>query len=116
MAHGYLVIVPATIASADTISAEIDLGRAFSSVYLEIISMTSNSEINIEAAYASGGTYRKVRHPVVNSSAAQCHIFAIPSSVTNAMVAIPSGFRFMKIHQTATADSGQAYRLICSDN
>jgi hypothetical protein len=115
MSHGPLSVFYKTIASAATKSSEFDLARAWKTVYLEIPSMTSNTQIHIQAANESGGTYRRVYHPAVNSSAAQVNVFAITSSVTGCMVPIPNGFRYLKVETTATVDNGATFRMICSD-
>lgn len=104
-----------TMTSGTSFTGAIDLSRTYESVYLEIQSMVSNSEIHIYAADSSDGTYRPVYHPMLNSSTVGGNKFAISSAITNALVAVPSGLRYMKIHATAAAEDGQEYSLLCSD-
>lgn len=107
------VIYVATVASGATSSAEIALRAGYQTCFLAIQSMTSNSQLHLQAAATSGGTYRRVTHPPINSSTVALNDFTVLSSVTNRIVPIPAGLHFIKIEQTATADSGQSYTLIC---
>lgn len=115
MGHGAISVFTQVVASAGTSTAEFDLGRTWENVFLVIQSMTSNSQLFIKAADVTGGTYRRVTHPPINSSTVACNEFSIVSSITNHMVPIPNAFRFLKVEQTATADSGQSYKIICGD-
>lgn len=117
---GYGVYRPyaATMASAGTLTSEVDVGRIYGSVYLEIPTMNSNTQIHIQAAYATsanGGVYRRLTHPMINSSTVGTNDFAITSGVTSRMVPIPNGFQYYKVESTATVDNGCVFRIICAD-
>jgi hypothetical protein len=118
MGYGVDAIFPATMASAGTLTSEVNLSRAWGRVYLEIPSMTSNTQIHIQGAYTStsgGGTYRRIYFDTLNSSTVGTNVYAIASAVTNAIVPIPPGIQFVKVETTATVNDGCTFRLICSD-
>lgn len=108
------VVFPATMASAGTLTSEVDLGHAWSTVYLEIPTQTSNILHLIQAARESGGTYRRIYHPSVNDSTLPNNLaFSISSSTTQALVPIPGGFRYMKVETSGTVNDGAIYRFHC---
>lgn len=110
-------VFTATMTSGATTTGEIQLGSNWNNVYLEIPSLSSNAEHYINAAGDSGGTYRRVYHPSLNSSTVGTNRFAIASSVTNALVPIPNGLKFIKVETSATVGSTTAhtYRVFCAD-
>jgi hypothetical protein len=104
-----------TISSGGTLTSEFDLGGAWGAVYLEIPSMPSGSAFYIQASKASGGTYRRIKHPAINSSTVTVNDFTLPSSATNCMVPIPNGLRYVKVETTATMDNGQEFTVLCGN-
>lgn len=115
MSYGPIAVYTVTMASGATSTSELDLARSWKTAWLVVPSMASNTQMGIKAATEAGGTYRSVYHPQINSSTVSVNSFAIASSTTSAMVPIPNGFRFIKIHTTATCDSGETFKVICSD-
>jgi|SRR3990172_1449216 len=115
MGMGAVVAFTKTMASAGTLTGEYDLGRSWENVYLVVPSMTSNSQIHIQASESTGGTYRRLYHPSINSSTVGTNVFAVPSAVTNAHIPIPNGFRYLKVETTATIDSACIFKIICGD-
>jgi hypothetical protein len=115
MGHGAYVVHDATVSSFSTTSGEVELGRAWHSVYLEIPSMTSNSEIHIYGANESGGEFRRIYHPSLNSSTVGTNGFAVASAVSNGIVPIPAGTRYVKVATTATISFTAAFQIICAD-
>jgi hypothetical protein len=102
--------------SSASLTSAIDLARSWNSVFLEIVSMTSNSQIHIQASPTLSGTYRRVYQAPLNSSTVACNTFAIVSSVSNGFVPIPAALRYVKIETTATIDnSATVFRLHCGD-
>ena len=102
--------------SDTTLSSEIDLQRSFSKNYLEVPTMTSGTDIFIQAACESQGDYRRVNHEVPNTSSVQSHTFVIGSATTQKMVPIPSGFRYLKVElSTAMTATAVIFKVICSD-
>lgn len=114
MSYGPYAVFTQTIASAATLSSEFDVGRSWKRVYLETTSMTSNSQIHIQAAATSGGTYRRVKIHDPGSATVSVD-FAVASAATSHMMPVPTGFRYYKVETTATMDSGQSFNLVCSD-
>lgn len=113
MAYGPVKVYTATMSSAGTLSSEINLAQNWDSLFLEIPTMTSNTQLHIQAANASGGTYRRIKHPSVNASTVSTNDFAIASAATSCLVPIPNGVQFIKIEATATVDNGAVFRVIC---
>jgi hypothetical protein len=54
-----------------------------------------------------------VQHFPINSATVANNTYTILSSVTNAIVPIPAGLRYVKVERTATADSGHSYVILC---
>lgn len=116
MGHGAISVFTATMTSGATLTSEVNLGRNWATVYLAVPSMTSNSQLHVQACESSGGTFRKVKHPAVNSSTVSTpNDFAIASAATNCWVLIPNGVRYVKVESTATIDSGCTFKIVCSD-
>ncbi len=108
-------ILSMVVASGAVSSTAIDLGQHWDYAWLLIQSMTSNSQFALATSDSLAGTYRRVVHPNVNTvTAAQPASFIVVSSLTNAAIPIPYGLRYLKIEQTATADSGQFYTVVVS--
>ena len=113
MSYGPVKVFTCSIASAATLSGEVDLGHAWFAAYLEIASMTSNSQHFIQAASSRGGTYRRVKLQPV-SATVQSVDWSVASSASSCFVPLPAGLQFMKVETTATADSGQSYTIVCA--
>lgn len=113
MGHGVACKFTVTMASGATLTGSLDLGRAYGKVYLDPTGAAS--EVRIQAAAASGGTFRQVYHPSINSSTVGANMFKIPSSVSGGLIEIPNGLRFIKVETTATVDNGATFTLIASD-
>lgn len=115
MGHGFFTRYVTTMASGGTLTGQVDLGRAFAKVYLEVPSMTSNTQLHIQAAAEQGGTFRRVKQWNVASANVSAD-FAIASSVSGgALVPIPPGLQYVKVEATATVDNGATFKIICSD-
>lgn len=116
MGYGPIKVFSVTMTSGATLTSELNLAQWWGTIFLSVPSMTSNSQIHIQGASDSAGTYRRVAHPVVNSSTiAAPNDFTISSAATNRMILVPTGFQYLKIETTATVDSGQTFKLICSE-
>jgi hypothetical protein len=114
MGHGADQIFSVSIASGATLSGAADLGRAWGRVYLEIRSMISNSQHYIQGS-SDNSTFRRVYFDSLNSSTVGTNLYVIASAVSNGIVPAPPGIQYLKVETTATADSGQTYKIICSD-
>lgn len=114
MARPTTVFTTAVLSGA-TQSSAIDLGQSWQTAYLVIQSMTSNSQLHLKASDAIDGTYRRVYQALQNTNTVAAPAsFSIASALTNAIVPLPQGLRFVRVEQTATADSGQTYKIIVS--
>lgn len=105
-----------TIASASTSSSGIDLGGSYNRVMIGIPTMTSATDIFFRASEAIDGTYRRIYHrPKVDSTTPTPVQF--DSSVTNCFVPIDVAAQFFQIAYTsATTDTSQTFKIICSPN
>jgi len=116
MANGIQRVYTATIASAATLSAALNLQRTFKRCYLEVGSLTSNSNIHLQAAASESGTYRRVVSPVVNTATVGHNTFTIGSAATGRIHELPPGLQWIKIETTATMDSGESFKVLCLDD
>ncbi len=107
----YVVTMPA----AATLTSAFDLQRNWKTVYLDMVTLSTGANLFVQAAAIEGGTFRRVYHPVINSSSAQANVFTITTAASGGYIPIPNGLRFMKI-EVGTAPAVQAeFKLICSD-
>lgn len=115
MGHGAEAVYFVTMASGGVLTPAIDLGRAFAKVHLEVPTLTSNTQLHIQAAVAKTDVFRRVKQWNV-ASANVATDYAISSGVTNGIAPIPGGLRYLKVEATATIDNGALFRIICSDS
>lgn len=116
MGHGAHAAYSAPIASFSTSSAEVDLGRSWQINYLVVPSMTSQSQVHLQASDISGGIFRRVTMPIYNSTAAAAPtLFTVVSGVTGQIVPMPNGLRYVKVETTAIVSFTANFRIICSD-
>lgn len=113
MGHGVATQYQVVIASGATLSAELDLGRAFSVLYLDPTGAAS--EVRLQVSRSSGGTYRQVYHPSINSSTVGANVLKIPSSVSGGMIPIPGGFRYMKVETTAAVAADVTIYMVAGE-
>lgn len=114
MSYGPYRVYTASMASGGTLTGEVNVGRVFENIYLMIPTMTSNTQLYIQASDVTGGTYRRIWQPVINSSTVGTNLFAVPSAVTNGMIPLPNGFQYMKVESTATVDGGVTFQIFCA--
>jgi hypothetical protein len=114
MSHGAIVVFAKSIASNVTLSSGIDLSRGWKNVYLEIPTMTSATDLYLQAS-SDNSTFRRV-FVRANTATAQATALLIKSSVTQCLVDIPAGLRYVKVElSTAMTASTATFKLICSD-
>lgn len=121
MGYGPISVFSGTIASGASTSGEINLGRAWSQVYLNYGTMSTAMNMTVFAASGSSGsgaTYRVVYQPPINSATVACSVFTITSTVgvAGGIVPIPSGFQYIKAVLTGVVSGGLSVSVICSDN
>lgn len=104
-----------TLSSGVTLSDEIDLGRGWDLVSVEIPTMTSGTDVYFQAAATSGGTYRRLHHRLTASDDSPVAM-NVNSSITQAIV--PLEFvqsRYLKIElSTAMTATSAQFNVICS--
>lgn len=110
-AGGFLVQI-ATMLSAGTLTSYMDLGGSYDTVYLEVPTMASGGNLAIQAAASASGTYRRIKHPVLNSSTVAVNDFLILSAATNRFVPIPGGFRYLKVETLETVLDGALFKVV----
>lgn len=99
----------ASMASGETLTAEVDLGQAFDKILLGIPTMASGADVLIQMAGTSGGTYRNLYHGAVVDSTTPV-LMQINSSITQAYVPVNAiGSQYVKIELSTamTATSAQ---------
>ena len=101
------------IASGATLSAELDLGRAYKKVYLDMAG--AKAEVRLQGASETGGTYRSILHPIPNTTTVQANAYKIASAISGFIAEIPGGFRFIKVETTAAVADGATFKIHCSD-
>lgn len=117
MGHGVQRVYNATIASFATSSSEVDLGRSFQVIAIEVPTMTSNTAVCIQCADTSGGTFRRVAFASVGTSTVAANDVTIASAATNKVVVIPQPIpgRFVKVETTAIVSFSAAFKVVCGD-
>lgn len=113
MAYGHNTVYQAVVASGTSLSAEVDFKRAYRVAYLDVTGAAS--EVRLQMAADSGGSYRQVYHPSINSSTVGVNIFKIASAASGGFVPIPAGMRFMKVETTAAIANGLTFKIVVSD-
>lgn len=99
----------ASMASGETLTAEVDLTQAFDRVLVGIPTMASGTDILFKVAAKSGDTYRQLYHEPVVDSTTPTKV-QINSSVTQAYVPLSIlGARYLKVELSTamTATSAQ---------
>ena len=117
MAYGPISRFYGSIASGASTSGEINLARAWKTVWLQTSSMSTAVNLNVHAAAASGASYFKVYHPAINSSTVAVNSFVISAGVADAcgLVPLPNGFQHIKLIGTGVISGGASFSIICSD-
>lgn len=107
---GALSVFTKSMASAATFSGEIDLGVTYANYAIEIPSMASGSEVFINGAETTGGTYRRIYFKATSATPVAIQI---PSSVSNCIVNLNAALpRYVKVEvQSATADTAYTFRI-----
>jgi len=101
-----------TMASGATLTAEVDLGGHWTKVFLDPTGAAS--EVRLQAAATTAGTYRQVYHPSVNSSTVSNNIFKIGSAASGGISEVPNGLQYLKIETTAAVTNGATFNIVCS--
>lgn len=106
----------ATFASGATTTSEVDIGKAYDIVMIEMPSATTYN-INLQGANATGGNFKRIYNVVADNDAVvtAIEITSATAGTNGAIVPVPYHTQFMKLEaQTAVAD-GATYYFICVD-
>lgn len=114
MGYGPTQKFKADIASGATISNQVDLGRGFNHVSLEIPSMASGTDLFIQAANSSSGTFRKYHHRLTTTNDSPVAI-NVNSSVTNCFLHLEFvNAQYLKVElSTAMTATSASFNFIC---
>lgn len=112
MSWGAISVFAPVMASGTTLTAEIDLGRAWQRAWIDTTGAAS--EVRFQVATVSGGTYRQVMLPAANTSTVQANIWKISSGASGSLIDAPTGVRFLKVETTASVANGLTFKVICS--
>lgn len=117
--YGSIVPVTLSIAVGGSITSAYDLGRAWDKVWLVIPTMsayvsTTTCNVFIWAAPTSSDTFFQVAHPVVNSATSGFNTFTIANSVSQCVIPIPNGMRYLKVQTGNTITAAVDFKIICS--
>lgn len=115
MSYGPQVVYQATIASGATLSTYVDIARSYKTLYLEIPTLSTASNIFIQGAATADGTYRRIFNPSINSSTVGINVFQVLTAASNGYVPIPNGIRFLKVETSTSVGNGATFNIICSD-
>lgn len=117
MGWGVQRVYDATVSSFATASSEVDLGRSFQVIAVEVPAMTSNTAAHIQVSDTSGGTFRRIAFAPVATATSAAYDLCISSAATNRIVVIPNPIpgRFVKIETTAVVSFSAAYKIVCGD-
>jgi hypothetical protein len=104
-----------TMGATATLTSAYDLGRTWRNVSVEIPSMASASDFYIQASVTESGTFRRITHPVPNTSSVQLNDFRISSAVTARIVPIPADYQYIKIEASTMNTAALVFNVICKD-
>lgn len=104
-----------TLTSGVTLSDEIDLGRGWPHITVEIPSMASGTDVYFQASRTSSGTYRRINHRLTNTTD-NPSAMNVDSSVTNCFVHLEFvNVRYFKIELSTAMTATQAtFGVVCS--
>lgn len=98
-----------TIADGQTVSAEVDLGRAYETL-LVVVPALANGQLTIQVAEKTGGTFQDLyitdpadggNNKVISATASTAFTWTVPLG----------GFQFIKITSSASQSGGDTLRV-----
>jgi hypothetical protein len=98
-------------------SASVDLGGAFTHVYLQVPTMASAANLDLFVKATSGESFYQVFHTVPTTTSVQSISFVIGSTgTTNGKVLpLPAGFQFYKVVADSVPTAALSFKVICGD-
>lgn len=116
MAAREVVYFAAPVASGATLSSEVDIGKSYQEVFVQMASGTT-FEVFLQGARSPGGSFSRIYFPPTDSTpaVAPIEIASAAAGANGGIVPIPHFTRYMKLEfATAVADGG-TYYFICRD-
>ena len=106
----------AVFASGATVSSEVDFGKAYGQVFVELPS-GSVYNVNVQAAGAAGGDFKRLYHAPTDADAVVTAVEITSATAGNngAIVPIPNSARYMKIEVQTAITNGGTFHFICRD-
>jgi hypothetical protein len=102
--EGVTRLFTATVASAATSSAEVDLGAYFSRVLVNIPA-GNTWDTRLLVAADTGGTFGNLYTSISQQ-------FTVASSISNALIPVETVGRFIKVEVSTAAANGASYNII----
>jgi hypothetical protein len=129
MSYGPYVVFPISVASGATRTSEVNLGRSWKQLYLDVPTFPSQTTLYLVAAAFSGGPYRRLYGIGSYTATVQGTEFSIQSTCSNAILKLESfkndtafstgnislPFKYIQIETQTSIDDGVSFNLICSD-
>lgn len=117
MSYGPLATYPATIVSGASTSSDIFLDRSYKNLLLQVGTMSTGVNIQIEGKALSSDGYKYIFHPSINSSTVTNNQFIVSAGVGSGggIVPIPNGLPYMRIRLTGVVSGGVSFQVICTD-
>lgn len=116
MGHGLSQYFAATMASGASITSDVNLGRAFTKVYVNIAGATNSCHF-LAAPSVSGspGTYSPVKYNVASGMSAPQTI-TVGTATSGSFVEVPlGGIAFIKVASVGGSADGAIIKVIASD-
>lgn len=111
------VFGPYIIASGASTCSEIALDRSWKNIFLQIGTMSTGVNLNIQGRNSLTTAYYTVFHPSINSSTVTNNPFIISGAVGSGggIVPIPNGIPYLRPVGTGVISGGCSFYVICSD-
>lgn len=117
MGHGLFKAYSFTMGAGST-TASVDLGRAFSKVYLQIPTFASTTALDIYASPDGTQTYYQVGKEIPNTTTVQSWSFTVAASAgaNGRLVPIPPGFqRYRVVAADSAPSAAHGFQVLCGD-
>lgn len=101
-----------TMASG-TFLASFDVGGGYRQYMIKLPSMASGGDVRFNVSHDEGVSYRRLYHSPTVASATPA-VVNIPSSISNAIVAVPAlGQYFQVVNTSAATATSYEFHIIC---
>ena len=104
--------VTVSTVAPDSLTSGAQVGDEAKELFVLIPGLSTNAVHQVFGS-PDGTTYSRICHPAVNSATVATNPYAISTLATSCWVPIPTGFKYIKMHQTAAASSSASYQIMC---